>query len=391
MNTRTGSLVVVLSLAAVLVFLGLGTGPGRSPEKPKPLPPQYDFEKESIPGARADEPVLREFSIDKAVSYIETGNALWWKKRNCIACHTTGVYGVMRPALSTYLGKPDPALRRHLVEYLAKTKTETKTETIEKLRSGLRPTQVAYLAGALAEWDKHVTGKLSPETDEALRLMLSLQSDNGAFNNIGCWPPFESSAYHGTTVAAMAMQAAPGWLENLKDSDLMARVAMTHNYLKTTRPPHDYGKVLLLWASTRVPGLVDSKQKKKLIKTLLKHQQSDGGWSIRTFATPETWGDGSRAQKLKDEPEFKHPPSDGHQTGLVLMVLRDAGVGARNKRIRKGVAWLLKNQRQSGRRWTRSLNTDRYHFITFSGSCYPLLALGKCGVLPTRQAVTATP
>jgi squalene-hopene/tetraprenyl-beta-curcumene cyclase len=218
--------------------------------------------------------------------------------------------------------------------------------------------------------------------------MLSLQSDNGAFNNIGCWPPFESSAYHGTTVAAMAMQAAPGWLDNLKDSDLLARVARTHNYLKTTTPPHDYGRVLLLWASTRVPGLVDSKQKKQLIKTLLSHQQADGGWSIRTFATPESWGDGSRAKKLKAEPEFQAPPSDGHQTGLALLVLRDAGLGVKNKRIRKGVAWLLKNQRESGRWWTRSLNTDSYHFITYSGSCYPLAALAKCGVLPARVEVT---
>jgi squalene-hopene/tetraprenyl-beta-curcumene cyclase len=389
MQMRSGSKVVGLLLAAVLFCWGLGIEATVAQDKPpeKPKPPQYDFEKQSISGATASEPVLKEFSFDKAVSYIETGNALWWKKRNCVACHTSGAYGVMRPALSTYLGKPDPAIRKLLVADLAKTKQMK----LENLRSGLRPTQVAYLAGSLAEWDKHVTGKLSPETDEALRLMLRLQSKNGAFNNIGCWPPFESSEYHGTTVAAMAVQAAPGWLENLKDSDLIARVARTHNYLKTTRPPHDYGKVLLLWTSTQVPGLIGSKQKKKLIKTLLKHQQDDGGWSIRTFATPETWGDGSRAQKLKDELEFANPPSDGHQTGLVLMVLRDAGVSARKKSIRKGVKWLLKNQRQSGRWWTRSLNTDKYHFITFSGSCYPLLALGKCGVLPTRLEVTRAP
>jgi squalene-hopene/tetraprenyl-beta-curcumene cyclase len=382
MTMRNGLAIVGLGLMALLV--GRGPGIGRSEDKPKPVRPQYEFEKESIPGAASDEPVLKEFSIAKATAYIETGNRLWWKKRNCIACHTSGVYGVMRPALSAYIGKPDPAIRKHLVDDLAKTKTEK----IEKLRIGLRPTQVAYLAGGLAEWDRHVTGKLSPETDEALRLMLSLQSDNGAFNNIGCWPPFESSAYHGTTVAAMAMQAAPGWLDNLKDSDLLARVARTHNYLKTTTPPHDYGRVLLLWASTRVPGLVDSKQKKQLIKTLLSHQQADGGWSIRTFATPESWGDGSRAKKLKAEPEFQTPPSDGHQTGLALLVLRDAGLGVKNRRIRKGVAWLLKNQRESGRWWTRSLNTDGYHFITFSGSCYPLAALAKCGVLPVRVEVT---
>tara|TARA_B110000014_G_scaffold228009_1_gene188126 strand:+ start:184 stop:1347 length:1164 start_codon:yes stop_codon:yes gene_type:complete len=387
MKLRNGLTVVGLVMAAILVVCGLGLETGTAQDKPKAPKPQYDFEKESIPGATVDEPVLKEFSLSKAAAYIEAGNKLWWKKRKCVACHTTGVFGVMRPSLSSYLGKPGPALRKFLVADLAKMKQQK----IEKLRTGVRPTQIAYLAGALAEWDKHVTGKLSPETDEALRLLLSLQSDDGSFNNIGCWPPFESSAYHGTTVAAKALESAPGWLGGLKDSDLMARVAKTHNYLKTTKPPHDYGKLLLLWTSARVPGLVDAKQKQELIELVLKHQQADGGWSIRTFATPETWGDGSRAEKLKSEKEFKNPPSDGHQTGLVLLVLREAGMAAKDKRIQRGVNWLLKNQRQSGRWWTRSLNKDTYHYITFSGSCYPLLALGKCGVLPTKVQVSKAP
>ena len=145
MNVRTGSVVVGLSLVAALIAGGIGLETGIAQDKPKAKKakkakkPQYDFEKESIPGATADEPVLKEFSAAKATAYIETGNKLWWKKRNCIACHTSGVYGVMRPSLSAYLGKPDPALRKHLVADLAKTKKEK----IERLRSGLRPTQVA--------------------------------------------------------------------------------------------------------------------------------------------------------------------------------------------------------------------------------------------------------
>ena len=125
-----------------------------------------------------------------------------------------------------------------------------------------------------------------------------------------------------------------------------------------------------------------------------KHQQNDGGWSIRTFADPEAWGNGGRAEKLRAEPEFRNPPSDGHQTGLAILVLRDAGIGADDKRLARGVQWLLKNQRQSGRWWTRSLNSDRYHFITFSGSCYPLLALAKCNAVPADQlnaAVSQSP
>jgi hypothetical protein len=43
-----------------------------------------------------------------------------------------------------------------------------------------------------------------------------------------------------------------------------------------------------------------------------KHQQADGGWSIRTFASPEAWGSGNRAEKLRGEREFGRPASDGH-------------------------------------------------------------------------------
>lgn len=376
-NFRHSLLLVLLLHPPGLGFGQDDPGGEAGSTKVELLKPQYEFEKESVPAAFADESILREFSVARAVEYIEAGNRLWWKKQNCVSCHTSGVYGMTRPALSAYLGNPDPSRRHALVADLEKMKGTP----VETLRKGIRPTQIAYLAGALAEWDKHVTGKLSRETDHALRMMLSLQSEDGSFHNSGCWPPLESSAYHGATVAAMAVQSAPGWLGSLHDCDLRAKVARTHEYLRTTPPPHDYGRLLLLWASTQVPCLIDDGRKQTLIDMVLRHQQTDGGWSIRSFATPETWGNGRRAKKLRGEPEFANPPSDGHQTGLALLVLRDAGVPASDKRIQAGVQWLMTNQRRSGRWWTRSLNTDKSHFITYTGTCYPLLALSKCGVL----------
>jgi squalene-hopene/tetraprenyl-beta-curcumene cyclase len=167
------------------------------------------------------------------------------------------------------------------------------------------------------------------------------------------------------------------------------------DYLRATEPPNDYGRVLLLWAAGRLPDVlgVDGEKrdarKQELIELVWSRQRDDGGWSIRTFSEPEKWADARRAKKLRAEPEFKNPPSDGHQTGLCLMALRDAGVPVDDPRIQRAVTWLLANQRESGRWWTRSLNTDRHHFITFSGTCYPLLALAKCGVLPKRVATSA--
>jgi squalene-hopene/tetraprenyl-beta-curcumene cyclase len=99
---------------------------------------------------------------------------------------------------------------------------------------------------------------------------------------------------------------------------------------------------------------------------------------MRTLAAPEEWGDGNRAEKLQSEPDFANPPSDGHMTGLAIVVLREAGVPAADERLRKGIAWLKSNQRASGRWWTRSLNTESWHFITYSGTAFPLLAMQMC-------------
>jgi squalene-hopene/tetraprenyl-beta-curcumene cyclase len=123
---------------------------------------------------------------------------------------------------------------------------------------------------------------------------------------------------------------------------------------------------------------LEPSQQRELRDLLAKHQQSDGGWSIRTFAAPEAWGRGNRAEKLRAEPDFASPASDGHMTGLALIVLRASGTPADDPQIQRGVAWLKANQRASGRWWTRSLNTDAWHFITYSGTAFPLLALQMC-------------
>ncbi len=215
-----------------------------------------------------------------------------------------------------------------------------------------------------------------PETDDALKLMLDIQKEGGTWGSLDCWPPYESDAYHLATVAAMAVATAPGWLEAQKDEKVLASVESLKKYLRETPPLHDYSRVLLLWASTRMKGLIDESQQATLATMLAKKQHADGGWSIRDFAQPEQWGKGNRADKLKAEPEFKDPPSDGHMTGLAIVVLRARGVAKTDAGLQKGVAWIKSNQRESGRWWTRSLNTDTYHFITYSGTAF------RCGRWP---------
>jgi len=347
--------------------------------------PQYKSPDISIPAASAGEPVLKRFSLAKADEYLEKGAVAWTRKRGCVTCHTTGTYMQIRPMLTPVLGKPTEEIRELFTGEL---------ENFQKLkpaalRKGTQPAEIIYTAAGLAEWDRHVTGKLSKETSTALELMFRIQQKNGAWGSVDCWPPFESSAFQEATVAAMAVAAAPGWRGALKNEKALAGIASLQKYLRETDPPHDYGGVVLLWAAARMSDLLPKERRQKLIEMLWSHQRDDGGWSIRTFSTPEKWGRGNRATKLRAEPEFKNPPSDGHMTGLAVLVLREAGVPAKDARLQKAVQWLLANQRASGRWWTRSLNTDKSHYITYSGTAYPLLALMKCGEITSKLAPRA--
>jgi squalene-hopene/tetraprenyl-beta-curcumene cyclase len=70
--------------------------------------------------------------------------------------------------------------------------------------------------------------------------------------------------------------------------------------------------------------------------------------------------------------------SDGYATGFVIYILRQAGLPADHEALRRGIAWLQANQRESGRWFTRSLNNEKTHYITNAGTAFAVLALKSC-------------
>lgn len=344
-------------------------------------PTQYAFGEIAIPAASEDEPT-REFSAEAAFDYLEKGTVAWTEKRGCVSCHTNGTYLLTAPSLAEHGGNVGAEMRRFFVEELEKDESES---DVEKLCHGLRPTKIAYIAAGLAEWDRHRSKARSKETERALTVMFRAQADDGSYSNLDCWPPLESSAYHGATVAMMAVAAAPGWVESA-GPEVGAKFEELVAYLRTATPANDYQRTLLLWAASRYPDLLEKDRIEALQAMIRSHQREDGGWSIRRFASPESWGSGNRAEKLRAEPEFGEPPSDGHMTGLAIIVLREAGAPVDDPQITKAIRWLKANQRESGRWWTRSLNTDKHHLITYSGTAYPMLALSLCGELTQPTA-----
>ena len=74
--------------------------------------------------------------------------------------------------------------------------------------------------------------------------------------------------------------------------------------------------------------------------------------------------------------------SDGYGTGLVIVIARELGVPADDRRLARGIDWLLANQRESGKWFTRSPVHDCGNLISNAGSAYAVLALQACGKLP---------
>lgn len=105
------------------------------------------------------------------------------------------------------------------------------------------------------------------------------------------------------------------------------------------------------------------------IQQLRDLQRPDGGWNLPSL------GDWKRHDGKAND---KQAASDGYATGLVVYVLRQAGISRDDPALVRAVEWLKKNQRESGRWFTRSLSTDTYHYIANAGTGFAVLALKAC-------------
>lgn len=350
-----------------------------------PFKYQYHYKEITIARPSADEAKIT-FTPRLALDYMEQGALAWSGERQCVACHTNGSYMVARPLMTQQLGPPQKELRDFFITTLHEQ--EQLAADPVKLQSEVEPTQVVYIAAGLAIWDANVTHRLSPETEQALDLMFKLQRSTGDWtisddNN----PPLESSTYQLATVAARAVGNAPGWQEQQRGTPIEAKIDQLKAFLQAEgKMQGDYDRTDLLWAASEFPGLLNAKREQQLVEMIERHQRLDGGWAMRSFVKPEEWGKGNRAPRLRAELDLADPESDGHMTGLAIIALRKTGVPASDPHIQRGVAWLLSNQRASGRWWTRSLNTDNWQFISYSSTVYPLLALSLCDALPRTHS-----
>ncbi len=362
-------------------------------DTPKPAF-QYQSEGIEVPAATPDEPTVKAFgpdSVRAAAKYLDDGAHHWVREKTCLACHSTGVYLVERSALTKQLGKPSAEVLKAFIRTVPKAPG--------KPGENNAATPIWHSSG-LASWDKHVEGKLSEHTERSLRHTVMILPDDNMYDTIKLIEiPYITTRFELTVQAMRAMVTAPGWLANLQDAQLLARIDRIKDFLRDHQPLNDYELALKLQLANLMPELVSKEERAAAIAMLWAKQLPDGGWSTRRMSDLLKWRvevhppterqpwkeamDPTVIALIKNLPDAANPGSDPYMTAFALVLLRESGVPASDPRLQRGLALLKVTQRVSGRWWMDSLYRGNYNYITYISTAQVLRALALCDELPT--------
>ena len=252
-----------------------------------------------------------------------------------------------------------------------------------------RATESVINSLVLASFDSQ-NDRLTSDTVTAFDNMWALQETTGDQKGSWNWHqfglrPWESadSRYFGAILAAVAVGTAPS--NYASSPKIQKNLNLLRDYLA-----RDYSRqsllnhVLLLWASTKLPGLLRPNEREATINEALREQHVDGGWSLSSVDwTWRGWGINSLIGLWKrDDWTPQETKSDGCATGIFLFALEQAGVHKENAQIRKGLSWLSRNQDPSEGFWAAN-SLNKHHdpksniglFMSDAATAFAVLAL----------------
>src|SRR5208282_1445686 len=270
--------------------------------------------------------VANSWDQKAAAAYLDQ-RAGWWMawpraardhETFCVSCHTAVPYAMSRPALRVALAEQGPsANERKLLDNVTKRVRLWKEvdpfykdadrgpyKSVES-----RGTESVLNALILASNDasnRAQNGHLSDDTRAAFENMWAEQQTTG--DQKGAWPwlrfknePWEAddSDFYGAALAAIAVGTAP---ENYRAKpEIQNNMKMLSEYLNRTYAAQTLSnRAVLLWASAKLPGLIDPVRQKALTTELLGKQQPDGGWSLTSMAGDWKRHDGTPQEDLSD-------------------------------------------------------------------------------------------
>ncbi|MGH9344095.1 MAG: hypothetical protein ACRD19_10075 [Terriglobia bacterium] len=345
-----------------------------------------------------------------AAAYLDQREAWWmaWPvaardhQTFCVSCHTAVSYALARPALRTALGEdvPSPGERRLLDNVAKRVRlwNEVKPyysdkEYGEHKAAQSRGTEAVLNALILATYDAR-EGKLSDDTRAAFADMWALQQTQGDGKGAWSWLQFNNepweahdSQYYGAALAAVATGAAP---DNYRSSpEIQNNLKLLREYLNREYTEQSaINRVVLLWASTKWPGLLTRERRQSIVSEVIDQQRADGSWSLAPLSW--TWRDWSLKSQIKlwirSDATPLEPKSDGYATGLIVFALEQASLPRENVHLERGLAWLMRSQNKKEGFWpSYSLNgrhdpsSDTGRFMDDAATAYAVLALTDNG------------
>ena len=307
---------------------------------------------------RADEPRAQEWSQKKSEDFILTVATGWGKKHRCVTCHTNGL------GLTALAGSKDSRyqdLRTFAQGYLERYLVDKEAP---KGRRGAVEGMVMTTA-MLTISDMKSTGKLSAITRKALGWSFEEMSPSGSWEDwLQCgWPPFEVDEHFGVAVMALALGHTPASYRRTSSARSGTRRLL--NWMKKNPPVNLHQKGMRMWAGKHLKGVLTTKNRKRWIDDLLAAQRADGGLALRDLGPQWRRADGS---ELDDA-------SDAYATAFALHTLRQAGMSAEEPQLERMASWLKREQRESGRWFTRSPHRDGKHYVSHAATSLAIMAL----------------
>ncbi len=339
------------------------------------------------------------WSPKAAAAYLDQRSS-WWMSWTgsardhdtfCISCHTAVPYALARPALYAALQEQSPAPNEQKIldNVIKRVRMWRDVEPFYPDQTrGLPKTSESrgtesILNALILVWRDAPSGKLSPDARLALDNMWALEFTGSDMKGSWAWLQFHNapwegdSQYYGTTLAAIAIGSAPG--DYRSEPAIQPKLKLLEDWLRTgmdAQTPLD--RVVLLWASAKLPGLLSDERKKVIIEQTLAKQQPDGGFSTASMAG--NW-------KRKDNTPLDLR-SDGYATGLVAFALEQndthSDVPQAHESLNRAIAWLAHNQNPEDGRWAasslnkqRELDSDAGRFMSDAATAYAVLALAN--------------
>lgn len=349
--------------------------------------------------------VSNSWAPKAAEAYLDS-RAAWWAQwagsardhgTFCISCHTALPYALSRPALRAALAEPGPSVNeRRLIDNVIQRVRNWKDvgpyysdRGYDGKTAESRGTESVLNAVILASYDAQ-KGQLSDDTRTAFDNMWALQQTSGEQNGSWLWLQFDQepweandSAYYGAALAAIAVGTAPGNYGS--SSDVQDNLKRLREYLnRESAAQSTINHVFLLWASTKLPGLLTQNQQKAVIQEIFSKQQADGGWRLASIVW--RWNGWSLRSFvnlwLREDGTPMNGNSDGVATGVISYALEEAGVPRDDPQLKRGISWLMSNQNAAEGFWPassvnkrRHISSDTGRFMSDAATAFAVLAL----------------